>query len=155
MHDDRRLAQGPGKAHIPFWSSEQLGPLWGSAGGGLPCRRGASLAAPRLSCSYKSRPERKAPIQKIPQFPPHPQEPIMPAPLSKEHRRMQVFLGLSVMGKDLLKDVISVLRHGPDSIYHLWVKQYQNLPFARRDCPQTSSGMPPWSSTRPLMSPTV
>lgn len=51
-----------------------------------------------------------------------PPEPIIPTPLSKEGRGTPAFLGLSVlwvMGRDLLEDVISILRHAPDSIYHL------------------------------------
>lgn len=77
--------------------------------------------------------------------PPPPPEPIIPTPLSKEGRGTPAFLGLSVlwvMGRDLLEDVISILGHAPDSIHHLWVKQYQNLPFARRDSSETPHGHP-------------
>jgi hypothetical protein len=78
--------------------------------------------------------------------------------LSKEVMRKLAFLRLSVLWvteRDLLEDATSILGHAPDSIYHLLVKQYQNLPFARRDSPRPHLGCPHGHPQDPLEFPTV
>lgn len=145
-----------GKDHTPFWSSAQIGPEWGSAGGVLHCRRGASPAALRPNYPYYPQGDQRG-RQAYSRYPR-----VLPTPRAHQacsslQRREDIGTSWPVLwakGRNP-EDVPSIRGHAPESIYHLCVKHCQHRPFAQRDCPRTSSGSPYGPPQDPLQSPTV